>query len=396
MVVECLFKILYNTFMGKKILIVGGGPAGCSAGIFLKKAGFEVTLFEKGDANRVKVCGEGLTPESQHMLKKLGVLENVKSVCLEVPLITMFDPDGNPILLRNRCWTVKRSVLDKILRDELLSLGGEVLYSTSIKKVYINDTKAVVEDVNSEKYEGEVLILATGAETSLAGSLGLGSQKGNSMVLMRGYAENTIGCNSLEFYFNKELSHCYAWVFPLPNNLLNIGVDSPKELHSTDDIVDLMDRFRNILNKKYKGRLGDIGIYKKWIINSGLEKKKIFSDRALLCGENIHSTYSFSGEGIAPALKTGFYAASAIIEARGDYSRAGLSSYKEKIENGIGPTHKIYNIMYRILGTTVGFRIVSWFLRRSKRAKKLVEGVIDEEVPLKKGFLSAIWYSRKL
>jgi flavin-dependent dehydrogenase len=168
------------------------------------------------------------------------------------------------------------------------------------------------------------------------------------------------------------------------------------KLYSPDNVDDLMGKFVNLLNEKYDGKIEEISGCRKWIINSGLDTNNILSDRVLLCGENIHSAYSFSGEGVAPAIKTGIYAAETIIGANGDYSKKGLSYYKKRVEEGIGPTHKIYNIMSSILGTDMGFKIVCWFLRNSKRAKKLVEGVMNEEVPLRKGFLSTIFYSRKL
>lgn len=382
--------------MVKRILIIGGGPSGCSAGIFLQKAGFQVTLFERGGENREKVCGEGLTPEALNMLKKIGVLEKVRFKCQEVPSIKMFDLDGEPITFKNKCYTLKRSALDKILRDEVISLGGEVLYKTSIRKVDVKEDMVVVEDTGGKKHEGDVVLLATGAETSLAKSLGLGSVKDYSMVFMRGYAENTIDCGSLDFYFPKEIFPNGAWVFPLPGNVLNIGVGAPRGVYKTNNIGELMDKFIDILNEKYNGSIKEVYSSKKWIINTGLQTENIFSDRVLLCGENIASAYNFSGEGVAPALKTGFYAAETIINAKGDYSRNGLAIFKDLVEKGIGPEHKIYNIMYRILTNRFGSRVVCWFLRNSKRMKKLVEGVIDEKVPLEKGFVSAVFYSRKL
>jgi flavin-dependent dehydrogenase len=382
--------------MEKRILIIGGGPAGCSAGIFLRKAGFDVTLFEKGGESREKVCGDGLTPESQNMLGELGVLEKVKSSALEVHSMKLFDLDGNPISFSSQCYTLKRSVLDRILRDELASLGGKVLYKNIINKVQVFEDEVVAENTENQKYEGDVVILATGAETSLAKNMGFEQIKDPSMVLLRGYIENNIGCNSLDFYFHKDFLHCGAWVFPLPNGVLNVGVGSPTGLYSSKNIDELMGKFFKMLERMYGKKIGQIGNSKKWIINAGLNSKNIYSDRVILCGENIHSAYSFSGEGVAPALKTGYYAASTIIEAKEDYSKNGLSGYKGMVERGIGPTHNIYNKMYWFLGKKLGMRVVCWFLKHSGRAKKLVEAVINEEVPLKKGFWSAIWYSRKL
>ncbi|MBW6441703.1 NAD(P)/FAD-dependent oxidoreductase [Patescibacteria group bacterium] len=382
--------------MENKILIIGGGPAGSSAGIFLKKNGFDVTIFEKCDEHRVKVCGEGLTPEACNMLEKIGVLEKIKEVSHEVSSITLFDLNAQPIFFNNKCYTLKRSVLDKILRDEFVNLGGSVLYKTPIKKINVFEGRVVLEDLKGQKYDGDVVILATGAENSLAKSLGFNSVQTYSMALMRGYIKNTIDCKSLDFYYHDSYFPNGGWVFPLPGGILNVGVGCDRDSYAIENVDKLMDKFLKLLRDKYGESLGELYSSEKWIINSGLNTSNIFSDRVLLCGENISSAYNFSGEGVAPSLKTGFYAASAIIDSNGDYSSVGFSSYKEKVEKGIGPTHKIYNTMYRMLTKKIGSKIVCWFLRHSKKAKKLVEGVINEEVPLKHGFISAIWYSRKL
>jgi geranylgeranyl reductase family protein len=383
--------------MNKKILVVGGGPAGSSAGIFLRKAGFQVDLFERGDENRDKICGDGLTPGALKFLDRLGVLEKVKSQALEVPSLTFFDLDGNPIKFENKCLTLKRSILDKILRDELESLGGRIYYNTAIKKVQVLKNGVVLEDSDGKTYEGDMVVLATGAENSLAKGLGLGSVNKYSIILMRGYTKNTIGCNSLDFYFHKDYFPNGAWVFPMSNNTLNIGVGAPNnDSYMSKNIEELMDRFLKLLNKKYQGSLEPLNSAHKWIINSGLKSSKSYSDRVLLCGENISSTHDFSGEGIAPSLKTGLYAANTIIKANGDYSKESLSSYKDMVEKGVGPEHRIYKIMCWIITKKAGSRLTCWALRRFRRAKKLVEGVINETVPLEKGFISAIFYSRKL
>jgi 2-polyprenyl-6-methoxyphenol hydroxylase-like FAD-dependent oxidoreductase len=60
---------------GDKILVVGGGPAGCATAITLLKQGFNITLFESGGVNRDKICGDAFLPDAQNALKELGVFE---------------------------------------------------------------------------------------------------------------------------------------------------------------------------------------------------------------------------------------------------------------------------------------------------------------------------------
>ena len=47
----------------QKIVIIGGGLAGLTAGIHLSKIGLSVQIFEKNDFPKHKVCGEYISNE---------------------------------------------------------------------------------------------------------------------------------------------------------------------------------------------------------------------------------------------------------------------------------------------------------------------------------------------
>src|SRR5215212_5565277 len=55
-------------------VIVGGGPAGASAGIHLAAAGARVLLAERERFPRAKLCGEFISPECLGHFARLGVL----------------------------------------------------------------------------------------------------------------------------------------------------------------------------------------------------------------------------------------------------------------------------------------------------------------------------------
>lgn len=61
------------------IAIIGGGPAGLTAGISLAKQGFKTILFEKKAFPVDKACGEGIMPPGVAILKKLGVLDRISA-----------------------------------------------------------------------------------------------------------------------------------------------------------------------------------------------------------------------------------------------------------------------------------------------------------------------------
>jgi len=57
----------------QKVLIVGGGVAGCAASIALARNGRNVTLIEREPTPRHKVCGEFLSGEALEDLRALGI-----------------------------------------------------------------------------------------------------------------------------------------------------------------------------------------------------------------------------------------------------------------------------------------------------------------------------------
>src|SRR5580698_11158011 len=64
---------LYRVPLQDKVLILGGGVAGCAASIALAREGQDVTLIERELAPRHKVCGEFLSGEALEDLHALGI-----------------------------------------------------------------------------------------------------------------------------------------------------------------------------------------------------------------------------------------------------------------------------------------------------------------------------------
>jgi 2-polyprenyl-6-methoxyphenol hydroxylase-like FAD-dependent oxidoreductase len=59
-------------------LVIGAGPAGAAAAIFLAQAGWHVVLVEQSVYPRQKVCGECLTAGGLAVLDELGVGAQVR------------------------------------------------------------------------------------------------------------------------------------------------------------------------------------------------------------------------------------------------------------------------------------------------------------------------------
>ena len=64
------------------VLVIGGGPAGATAGALLAQRGHKVVVLEKDHHPRFHI-GESLLPANLPLLEKLGVAEAVKAIGME-------------------------------------------------------------------------------------------------------------------------------------------------------------------------------------------------------------------------------------------------------------------------------------------------------------------------
>ncbi|MFC6258919.1 NAD(P)/FAD-dependent oxidoreductase, partial [Kocuria oceani] len=56
-----------------RALVLGGGPAGATAGYWLAAHGIRATVLEKTAFPREKVCGDGLTPRAVREMQLMGL-----------------------------------------------------------------------------------------------------------------------------------------------------------------------------------------------------------------------------------------------------------------------------------------------------------------------------------
>jgi menaquinone-9 beta-reductase len=62
------------------VIVVGAGPAGCSAAYFSTLQGLNVLLLDKARFPRDKVCGDSISPRSLKILERMGLLENTEKL----------------------------------------------------------------------------------------------------------------------------------------------------------------------------------------------------------------------------------------------------------------------------------------------------------------------------
>jgi len=163
----------------KKVIIVGGGWAGCAAAISARKAGAEVTVLERTDM----LLGTGLVG---------GIMRNNGRYTATEELIAMGGGDLFDICDRcSRHTNIdfpghKHASLYDIAKihgevfKHMLSLGIEVRFKVRINKLHIVGEHIVnVQDANGDIFEGDVFIDTTGT----AGPVSNCSKYGNGCAM---------------------------------------------------------------------------------------------------------------------------------------------------------------------------------------------------------------------
>lgn len=146
----------------KKVIIVGGGWAGCAAAISARKAGAEVTVLERTDM----LLGTGLVG---------GIMRNNGRYTATEEIITMGGGDLFQICDKSSRHTNiefpghKHANLYDIAKTHgevlthMINLGIEVLFEARVTKLELEDNKILnVQDAMGNIFEGDVFIDTTG------------------------------------------------------------------------------------------------------------------------------------------------------------------------------------------------------------------------------------------
>lgn len=125
-------------------IIIGGGPAGSTAGLLLARAGWSVALVEKQRFPRPKVCGEFISAPSLQVLRELGFDESlVQSAGPEIRDLGLFVgakrvvTEMPQVQVSGYRWgrAVPRERLDQVLLREVGEAGAEIWQPWSVDEV---------------------------------------------------------------------------------------------------------------------------------------------------------------------------------------------------------------------------------------------------------------------
>jgi menaquinone-9 beta-reductase len=159
------------------VIIIGGGPAGLSAGIVCGRLGFKTIILERKQLPREKACGEGLMPGGVKHLQALGAASYIQpGEYFPFTGIQYQNPDGTKAtgLFENGAgWGISRKVLSRSLFQAASALTDvEIIEGAAALPLELSGRGTVVK-MGREKACGALLIGADGLNSAVRRWAGL-------------------------------------------------------------------------------------------------------------------------------------------------------------------------------------------------------------------------------
>jgi flavin-dependent dehydrogenase len=336
------------------VLIVGGGPAGTSAGIHLAMNGARVLLAEQKKFPRAKLCGEFISPECLEHFVKLGVAERMmKAGGVRLGETVFYARGGRAVNVPSEWFGaggsalgLSRAEMDERLLERARDVGVEVLEDTQATGLLMADGRVCGVSLKSgngvaetQKRSGElssgelsnvdlmeahapVTIDATGRTRALARRIERGGESlhrtraGRArLVAFKAHLEGASGVEgNCEIYFYRG---GYGGLNHVEGGLSNLCfIAAARDVRACGSDAERVMREVLMSNRRAAETLKGARVRSVWLsvaLESFGRRKLVPVDGLLAVGDAASFIDPFTGSGMLMALESGELAAQAIM-----------------------------------------------------------------------------------
>jgi geranylgeranyl reductase family protein len=344
--------------------IVGAGPAGCSAAVFLARQGYSVALIDKSTFPREKLCGDFLNPANWEIFQKLGIedallaLEHEKvdrfriSTASAVATIAFPRQDGS----RSFGLGLKRSHFDHLLLRLAEKEGVAIRQGCKLSRLSRDGnlwTLTWGEPAAEQKLNARLLIGADGRSSWVANRLGVAAPKEQA----KGFVAFQMTLPDCAGVGGDVQIHLfpggYAGLTGSGGGLTNLCFVVEKKIaRESPTVGDLVKKylFKNPhLKEPLQERDMSAGFRSVYPVY--FSPRRSFGGGFLLAGDAAQVTEPVTGEGVYFALRSGELAAAAVARAfqHGDLSARQLSGYHLECRKALAGRHLINRFIRAIM-----------------------------------------------
>ena len=369
-----------------KICIIGGGPSGSTASLFLSKQKIPHILVDKKSFPKHKVCGECFDGRVWHNLNRLspdyvddmetkGIIVKSWKYSLNTQkanIVIGFPKENTPRIL------TQRYKFDGYLMEKAKASP----YAQIIENEYITKVEHTSDSVilSNKKLiiEAELALVATGAFSKLSNHE---DSKDDIYLFERAYYRNFEGKkeHEVEIYFFKKPVRGYLYICPAGPELYNIELSTHKQdlkksgLKMSDILEIALEEYPNI--KKRLGRAEQVARPKGTFMSFKHRKLNLKADERLLnIGASAFCINPITGAGVGNSMTMARFVTQAIAEHlnKENFVEAVTNTYEKKTKSNFKSLVRTNILLNFFINNISFFEPLMVFVSKSKSFKNLM------------------------
>lgn len=308
------------------VVVVGGGLAGLTSSLHLSRLGIDVTLVEKNDFPRHKVCGEYLSNEVLPYLNYLGV-DPFEKGAKNIQHFEMSAVDGASVKAKLPLggFSISRYSLDEMMLHKAEDQGVVVIKDT-VMDIEFKEEQFTIRLKNHHDLKSVFVIGAYGKRSVLDQKLKRSFFKTKAPYLAvkshyKGtYPEGLVGLH--HFYGgycgvsnveDNRINICYIAEYNQFKKYKNISEFEKKILHQNKTLKAILDK----VEPSFENPLS--------ISQISFASKKLVENHVLMSGDSAGMIHPLSGNGMSMAIKSAKMISELVVQYfKGSMSRSEL------------------------------------------------------------------------
>jgi geranylgeranyl reductase family protein len=312
------------------VLVVGAGPAGCSAARAAAREGADVLVVENRSRVGVPVRCAELIPAP--LLREVDAGRDF--VVQRVRGLRTILPNGEEKETRAPGFTVRRDLFDQALAGAAAEAGARFMLATrAVSREH--DEVLLKRNGGPGRVRAKVIVGADGPHSRVA--KWIGSENRHRIPAVQVKVPLVRPMEFGEVYFHREIHGGYGWLFPKGGEA-NAGLGMIPGGEGSPPLRQALHRFLNRLTEAGKIEARVLGGTAGWVPAENI--RSITKDNVLLAGDAAGQTHPITGAGVFQAVTCGTMAGVHAARAALAKDTNLLSRYEEEWLSLFGDSHR--------------------------------------------------------